>query len=86
MRGGVFSKNIWEGAKERASEMNSVRDPKNLLSKLELFVVSKSRCMTVLHFLLYYKNYHSGVFILSYFYLKTYDSSILKTRLISSNS
>ncbi len=30
MRGGVFSKNIWEGAKERASDemkFNSVRDP-----------------------------------------------------------
>jgi len=34
MRGGVFSKNIWEGASERATKWkyNSVRDPKNILN------------------------------------------------------
>jgi hypothetical protein len=35
MRGGVFSKNIWEGASERASERRNeniiVWDPKNIL-------------------------------------------------------
>jgi hypothetical protein len=31
MRGGIFSKNIWEGASERRNENIIVWDPKNMI-------------------------------------------------------